>query len=293
MSITEKQLADAVQFLEKEGIRNSEKIRNIERELAELNHRTAAINRRNQILSTSLNARRLIDQSIVWRPGAILIVVTIIAGMTFAMTRSITVGVVIGVLTLLASTFLFLYPTDADASASIQKGSNEAMLINSTVTTLSTQLEILISIEKSTSEKLAVTQQQLEREQILASVEYRRKLLLKENWKAMRAVEFESFLERVFIELGYSVETTRVTGDQGVDLIVSHRGRRVAIQVKGYVSSVTGGAIQEAFTGMACYQCDACAAITNSVFTSSATDMANKVGCQLIDENLEEYCQTQ
>ena len=101
----------------------------------------------------------------------------------------------------------------------------------------------------------------------------------------MRSVEFEQFLEEVFQALGYQVETTKVTGDQGVDLIVSGKGRRIAIQVKGYYSSVSNSAIQEAHTGMVYYGCQACAVITNSRFTGSAKDLAAKVGCILIDED--------
>lgn len=100
----------------------------------------------------------------------------------------------------------------------------------------------------------------------------------------MRSVEFEQFLERVFQELGYVVETTKVTGDQGVDLIVAFRGRRIAVQVKGYFNSVSNGAVQEAYAGMGYYNCDSCAVITNSRFTPSAVELSDKIRCVLVDE---------
>ena len=101
----------------------------------------------------------------------------------------------------------------------------------------------------------------------------------------MRSVPFENFLEEVFNTLGYVVETTRVTGDQGADLLVSTCGHRISIQVKGYFNSVGNAAVQEAFFGTAFYKCEACAVITNSVFTAGAKDAAQKSGCVLIDEN--------
>jgi restriction system protein len=113
---------------------------------------------------------------------------------------------------------------------------------------------------------------------------YRLGQLAAENWKAMRGGELEAFLERVFAELQYSVERTGQAGDQGVDLIVAKDGHRIAVQVKGYVDSVPNTAIQEAFTGMAFYRCDACAVITNSRFTSGGRSIAGSVGCALIDE---------
>jgi hypothetical protein len=132
--------------------------------------------------------------------------------------------------------------------------------------------------------ELASTMQQLQTVLELNSLERIRGDLYRQNWKAMRDVEFEQFLEKVFLALGYLVETTATTGDQGVDLIVAKDGIRVAIQVKGYHSSVSNGAIQEAFAGMAHYQCHACAAITNSRFTSSAVALAKSTNCRLIDE---------
>lgn len=132
--------------------------------------------------------------------------------------------------------------------------------------------------------ELASTMQQLQSVLEINSLERIRGDLYRQNWKAMRDVEFEQFLEKVFLALGYLVETTATTGDQGVDLIVAKDGIRVAIQVKGYHSSVSNGAIQEAFAGMAHYQCHACAAITNSRFTSSAVALAKSTNCRLIDE---------
>ncbi|MFZ1935482.1 MAG: restriction endonuclease [Thermoguttaceae bacterium] len=114
---------------------------------------------------------------------------------------------------------------------------------------------------------------------------YRLRTLAARNWKAMRGGELEQFLAEVFLELGYTVDRTGKAGDQGVDLIVSKNGHRIAVQVKGYLDSVPNTAIQEADTGMRYHDCDACAVITNSRFTSGGKNVAAKVGCALIDEN--------
>ena len=44
------------------------------------------------------------------------------------------------------------------------------------------------------------------------------------NWAILQGIPFERFLAEVLQEWGYEVATTKVTGDQGVDLIVSKRG---------------------------------------------------------------------
>lgn len=110
--------------------------------------------------------------------------------------------------------------------------------------------------------------------------------LLDCHWQGMAGVEFEEFLAAVFQELGYRVETTKVTGDQGVDLVVSKDGRKAAIQAKGYPGSTVGNkAVQEVHTGKTFYGCQFAVVITNSAYTSAARELAAKVGCVLIEKN--------
>jgi restriction system protein len=117
---------------------------------------------------------------------------------------------------------------------------------------------------------------------ILKSVQYEREELLRENWRAMRDVEWEQFLARAFRLLGATVETARVIGDQGVDFVVEKGSLRYAIQAKGYHNSVGNAAVQAAVAGMAHYRCNACAVITNSRFTASAEELAASNRCKLI-----------
>jgi restriction system protein len=99
----------------------------------------------------------------------------------------------------------------------------------------------------------------------------------------MRGTEFEDFLRRVFESLGYKVQMTKGSGDQGLDLILTGKGRRIGVQAKGYSGTVGNDAVQEAHTGMKIYDCDCCVAITNSSFSRSAKELADKIGCLLIE----------
>lgn len=112
----------------------------------------------------------------------------------------------------------------------------------------------------------------------------RRYQLVHSDWRTLRGIPFEKFIAEIFTELGFSVQETKATGDQGVDLIVKGKQRVLAIQCKGYANSVGNGAIQEVFAGMRHYQCHECAVITNSGFTSGAVALAQSVGCKLLDE---------
>lgn len=116
-------------------------------------------------------------------------------------------------------------------------------------------------------------------------MQQQRLALLRKPWKSYRSVEFEQFLVQVFNALGCAAETTKVTGDQGADLLVRIGQHRLAVQVKGYVSSVGNAAVQQAYSATKFYNCHGCMVITNSVFTASAIELAQATGCILIDEN--------
>ncbi len=103
------------------------------------------------------------------------------------------------------------------------------------------------------------------------------------DWRSLRGIPFEDFLAQIFRSLGYRVQKTKVTGDQGVDLIVSRSGLQIAVQAKGYEGNVGNDAVQQVQTGMLHYRCDECVVITNSRFTRAAEVLAESVQCRLIN----------
>lgn len=107
--------------------------------------------------------------------------------------------------------------------------------------------------------------------------------LLQVNFNAMTGPQFEQFVCEVCRNIGYEVEHTGQSGDQGIDLIAATPAGRVAIQAKCYSGSVGNAAIQEAYAGMKYYGCQGCVVITNSTFTRSARDLAGPTECILID----------
>ncbi len=106
------------------------------------------------------------------------------------------------------------------------------------------------------------------------------------DWRVMRGTEFECFLGQVFETLGYQVRMTKGSGDQGVDLIVTGKGRKIAVQAKGYANTVGNHSVMEASAGMIFYGCDSCVVVTNSRFSPLARKLAARIGCLLIDYTL-------
>lgn len=93
---------------------------------------------------------------------------------------------------------------------------------------------------------------------------------------------FEKQCAELLRTKGYrNVTVTKASGDQGVDIIAYKGAKKYAIQCKYYSSPVGNNAIQEVYAGAGYYDCTDCIVMTNSTFTKSAKDIANKLNVQL------------
>ncbi len=220
--------------------------------------------------------RRATTSVFDWRSAGILIGATVIGGITCAATMSwlgSLFGLVLGAGALACLMYLPHDSVVAEKTPRLRERVSELDLQRNQYSRKLAGLTAELHAAAETERQYRESQQ------------YRRHRLASRNWKAMRGGDLEQFLDEVFSELQYSVERTGHAGDQGVDLVLLKDGHRIAVQVKGYVDSVPNTAIQEAFTGMAYYKCEACAVITNSRFTSGGKNIASSVRCALIDED--------
>lgn len=94
--------------------------------------------------------------------------------------------------------------------------------------------------------------------------------------------EFERYIGDIFCHLGFTIEVTGKSGDQGVDVIACRGPLRVAIQAKRYIDSVGNSAIQQVYAGMAYHRCDRCIVVSTSNFTPGAIALAQRTGCILL-----------
>lgn len=96
----------------------------------------------------------------------------------------------------------------------------------------------------------------------------------------MNGYDFESFIENLFRSLGFNVEKTSYSKDQGADLIISKGSLKIAIQVKRYDkrNRVGNRAVQEIAAAINYYKADKGIVITTSEFTQSAIELANANG---------------
>ncbi len=105
----------------------------------------------------------------------------------------------------------------------------------------------------------------------------------KVDFNEMSGIEFETFLSRKLKQLGYEVQGTPATGDQGADLIASKNGQKIVIQAKRYSGNVGNKAVQEIVGAISYYNADKGYVVTNSFYTASAKALAQKNNIKLID----------
>jgi HJR/Mrr/RecB family endonuclease len=94
--------------------------------------------------------------------------------------------------------------------------------------------------------------------------------------------EFEGVLVRLFRRMGYSVEETKVSGDQGADLVLSKFGEKTVVQAKRSRAAVGNTAVQEAVAAVRHYGADHAMVISTSEFTRSAQALAKSNSVELV-----------
>lgn len=105
---------------------------------------------------------------------------------------------------------------------------------------------------------------------------------------AMDGQSFELWCAALLQKLGYSkVQTTKASGDDGVDLLAEKEGIRYAIQCKCYSSNLGKSPIQEVNAGkaMPMYHCQIGVVMTNRHFTKGARELAEANGVLLWDRD--------
>ena len=96
--------------------------------------------------------------------------------------------------------------------------------------------------------------------------------------------EFEDYCASLLKENGYiNVETTKASGDHGIDIFAEKDFISYAIQCKYYSSPVGNSAVQEAFSGKGFYQKDIAVVMTNNSFTPQAIEEAQQLRVKLWD----------
>ncbi len=100
-----------------------------------------------------------------------------------------------------------------------------------------------------------------------------------QNTDSMSGIEYEQYCKNILKEVGWEVEDTPISGDQGVDLIASIEDVRVCIQCKCFAKAVGNKAVQEVAAGIVHWKGTHAVVVARNGFTKSARTLAesNKV----------------
>lgn len=107
-----------------------------------------------------------------------------------------------------------------------------------------------------------------------------------EDLDKMSGIEFENFLKKFFESNGFKVRTTKISNDQGCDLILEKFGEKTSVQVKRYSSTIGNDAIQQVVGSLKVYNCQKALVITNSKFTKAAVKLAEANHVELWDREV-------
>lgn len=129
------------------------------------------------------------------------------------------------------------------------------------ITALLEEQRLKLKLEKLEQDALDIAEEEIPR-------------LSKIDFDFLSGVDFETFVGNVLQKLGFVVNQTKGSGDQGIDLIAVKNEKKYAIQTKRYSKNVSNTAIQEAVSGKEYYQADYAWVVTNNEFTKGALELA-------------------
>jgi len=95
-------------------------------------------------------------------------------------------------------------------------------------------------------------------------------------------IEYENFVSKHLINLGWKTSKTPATGDQGADVIANRNGVYMVIQCKLYSSPVGNKAIQEVYAAKGFYGAKLAAVVSNATYTKSAKQLASSLDVLLL-----------
>jgi len=94
--------------------------------------------------------------------------------------------------------------------------------------------------------------------------------------------EYEKLCGKILCEFGWSVEYTKGSNDQGVDLLATRDSIILCIQCKRHKSAVGNDAVQAIFAGKTFYSATHACVVTTSDYTKSAKELAASVDVALL-----------
>lgn len=101
-------------------------------------------------------------------------------------------------------------------------------------------------------------------------------------WKSLGGIEFEQELGKLYRARGYNVKSTPVSGDQGVDLILTKNGETTVVQCKAHKRPASPAVVRELYGSMHAFGADNAILACTGGFSVSVKDFARGKPIELI-----------
>jgi len=102
----------------------------------------------------------------------------------------------------------------------------------------------------------------------------------------LTGVEYENKIASMINkDTSWTAELTKVSGDQGADLLLSKGPIQIVIQTKYHKSPIGNSAVQEAYAAQRFYNSDLSIVVSNSGFTKSAEELSQSTGVKLMTDS--------
>jgi len=106
---------------------------------------------------------------------------------------------------------------------------------------------------------------------------------LASNVCSMTAVTFKEFTVSLFREMGYTVEITPGTSDNGIDLLLRKNNQLIAVQCKRWNTPIREPIVRDFYSALMSSGAQSGYVVTTSTFTSHAYSFAEGKPIQLVD----------
>jgi hypothetical protein len=97
--------------------------------------------------------------------------------------------------------------------------------------------------------------------------------------------DYEKACAQILDGAGWRTQLTKVSGDQGADIIAEKSDKKLVVQCKLYNSTVGTKAVQEVISGQKFYTADYAAVVSSAGYTSGARDLAKMARVLLLSKD--------
>jgi HJR/Mrr/RecB family endonuclease len=116
-----------------------------------------------------------------------------------------------------------------------------------------------------------------------AEEDYFKRIKRLDEIKSLTPIEFERYVGRFFEQIGYNVQATATTGDEGVDLFLRKNNKIIVVQCKKYDGTVGQPVVRELYGAMIHHRADEAYLITTGTISMPAQRWAANKPIQLVD----------